>query len=432
MKICYARLNDDVGVSPLLNKGQGIEHRQGFLHALVEQGHDVTIVSPIRGKEKSLLKIRSLTGSNWYNKLKYDIRADGSQFECFILESGSNNVRYTRGTSEGPEVNILGLNVERLKQFRGKVFLWHHIYSFNVIFPFGAIFDNDGVSQRQINHKKPVGELAEEIWSRLFDNFDPFEGKEWTILHHCLDEESFKKVGGRYGFTYGQLPKLKYKYIHLPVSKLDTYIPTVKANPEWDSLYIGSRYSHSTFGHKDHDRLANVKKFYDTPLYKAGIIGEFERDEKIERLEHTSIINDGGSNIPLATAHWNDSLTSIFTESEACLDVGAITGRTFLCLQGGSILLLDKALSNVHKLNLGAYEVADAKEASEWIKVIKDWSPQKRDEIRRQQLSTFPVWENIPWEEILTGKKDPFDFSDSKLNVGSYTPILHQRNNDYV
>jgi len=416
-----------------MNLGQGVEHRRGFLHALVEQGHDVTLGSTVRKKEQVLLKSRSLSGkTSWYNKLKYDIYAKGTDFDVLILECGSNNVRYTRGTSEGPEVNILGLNVQRLREFRGKVFLWHHIYATSVIFPFGTIYNADG-TRREAEGRKPVEELSDSNWRFLFDKFDPFEGKEWTILHHCLDEEAFKRVPGRYKLTYGDVKQFKYKYVHLPISTLDDFIPTVKPKPDWDSLYIGSGHSHA-IAYSLYKRFENVKKFYDTPLYKTGVLGKFGgwEGDGDESFKYATNWNDGGSNIPIAVQNWNNSYTHIFTDSPACLETGSITGRTFLSLQGGSILLLDKNISNVHKLNLGAYEVADAKEASEWIKVIKDWSPQKRDEIRRQQLSTFPVWENIPWEEILTGKKDSFDFSDSKLNVGSYTPIPHQRNNDYA
>lgn len=400
LKIAFARINDDIGLSIDLNKGQGVEHRRGMLHALVEAGHKVTLVTPVRSREEGLLQSNTLSeDTSWYKKLSYNINANGADFDIFILECGSQNTRFSRDIN-GETLWNVKLSLDKLRQFKGKVLFWHHIYANTALLPFGAI----GRAGDLTTEKKDS--LSELNWVRLLGDWDLFDGREWTVLHHALNEDEFKKVRtgfSKYTACYGEVPKLHYRYLHMPQSVLDPIYP-VNESPKYDSLYIGSRYSHSVV-RPDYDRLANLKKFYDTPLYHGALVGYFDhgaggRPNTNGHFAHASNFQVDGW-IPTAVSTWNDSLTHIFTESELPLKVGAITGRTFLSLRGGSILLLDHSISNVYKLNLKEFEVSSAEEASSKISYYRSCSPAVRNSIRQEQLATFPYWTDLDWSSIL-------------------------------
>lgn len=108
------------------------------------------------------------------------------------------------------------------------------------------------------------------------------------------------------------------------------------------------------------------------------------------------------SNIATATNHWNDSLTHIFTESHVSSQSGSVTGRTFLSLNGGSILLLDKNISGIEKFGLPEYLVSDAEDVASRIAEIKTWSIAKREQVREEQLAAFPDWKDVNWQEMLS------------------------------
>jgi len=427
MKILYLRLNDDIRLSVVTSSGQGVEHRRSFLHALVTQGHNVTIGSSCASECLADMSHRSLVGTNWMNKLKYDIDVDSSKFDICILEASSQNTRFHRDLPipvnrlRGDVINdslpssipssrpgyehywFIKHNFHILNQFRGKVFLWHHIYTDNTIFPFARKYREHGKAGKPL---KSLSEISHLNWRNLFKDFDPFEGKEWTILYHCLNDEYFKQTldHSTYG-CYKDFPQLKYLYIHLPKSFLDTKC-VVNEKPMWDSLYIGSRYTHNT-RYKDYDRLDNIKRFYDTPLYKSAIHGYFDGSKLNNIFTHATNLHSR-SNIVTATQHWNNSYTHIFTESSTPSKSGSVTGRTFLSLNGGSILLLDKNISGIEKFGLPDYLVSDAEDASSRIAEIKTWSPAKREQIRQEQLSVFPDWIDINWNIV---------FSENKINI---------------
>jgi len=400
LKIAFARLNSDIHLRPESTVGQGVEHRRAFLYSLIEQGHNVTIVSPISNKDVSLLHSNLLFGNSWYNKLHYNINAVGDEFDVFILEAASQNAAFTRDIGD-TEIHVVPFIFEKLKHYSGNVILWHHIYVTSSIVPFNVRYKYDNENLR------PLDDINPNNWRVWFKDFDPYENKQWHLLYHCLDGDAFLDLKSRMSSTYRNSNLSGYHYLHLPQSKLDPY-KNINPQPKYDAMWIGSRYSNAT-RYDVYDRIPNILKFYDTPNYRGCVIGNMESyelkrhnrlgDEVKFRYAETSVSK---SNTDVAISLWNNSYTSIFTESKMALKLGAVTGRLFLALRGGSILLVDRSLSNVEKLGLNDYLVADAEEAKQKIDEIKQKTPSQRDEIRKQQLSTFPDWCDVDWGAFLS------------------------------
>lgn len=430
LRIGYIRLNSDIRInfsSP--NNGQGVEHRRAFLHALLSQNHEVTIVSRISNQDLPLLKIRG----EWYNRLKYDLDCDPNKFDVIILEAASSNPRFSR-LIEGEEVSMLQFTMRLLNKYKGSIYVWAHIYGQTSLFPFQQNLLPPRVDYKCANgHKFPwlqsltedkkqirdcptcgkelvpvLEQLSAINWRRVLGELDLFQDKKWTILHHALDEEGFKHVrSSRFAFCYADLPQIQFKYIHLPKSDLDPYYP-INPKPKWDALYIGSRFTNSVSG-SEYDRLPPVKRFYETPKFRAAVLGHMgdsaatHSHSKIEvsPFQYAQKLHTDNSSIPVAMSMWHNSLTHIFTESDAARKIGSMTGRTFLSLDSGSLLLVDKSISGVGKLGLAEYEVSDSEEASNKISEFKQLSPEQRDQRRVEQLATFPDWKEIQWDTVL-------------------------------
>lgn len=77
-----------------------------------------------------------------------------------------------------------------------------------------------------------------------------------------------------------------------------------------------------------------------------------------------------------------------------------MTGRTFLSLDSGATLLLDKSISGISKLGLSEYEVSSADEVKSHVDKLHSMSPERRDEVRKAQLATFPDWTDTSWVEV--------------------------------
>lgn len=404
MKIGYLRLNSDIKLSlDTTNSGQGIEHRRAFLNALISQGHDVTICSNLSASERPLLRMSGFSGTSWLAKLHYDMKTPLQAFDLILLEAGSSNPRFSRDVdpklidtsgevgkpwvSKGKDlaVSILQYNIRRLLNYHGKIVLWHHIYIQTSMFPF---------KQNLKPSKVPIEQLSDINWRKVIDGVDFFKDREWTVVHHCLNEDAFKSLrSSRFGYSYNEIPNLKWRYVHLPKSKLDPYYP-VNPTPKYDSLFIGSRQTNAA-SDPEYDRQPSVKKFYDTPLYKGVVLGH-----GYDKFQYAQPLETPTSSILVALSFWNNSYTHTFTESKAANTVGSMTGRTFLSLDSGATLLLDKSISGISKLGLSEYEVSSADEVKSHVDKLHSMSPERRDEVRKAQLATFPDWTDTSWVEV--------------------------------
>ena len=377
MKIGFLRLSSPVELelSTASPNTLGTELRVGFLKSWVDAGHEVTIYSGIKKADLKSTQTHSLfdTDKNlWTKKIKYE-PLKYPDCDILVIEQGTDNVRYAYHNGK-EEISYIRRTFECLNNYSGKVVYYQH-----GCLPFP--FRTEDASVDTINNLRNLNK-RNDLWSN----------KEWTIWHHFSNIDEYLKITPNYEPF---LSKLNFKFTMLPYSDIEPWF-SINPKPKWDSLFIGSQWdSRSTKqGFRRYEEIANL---YDMRDLKSAIIGKWD-DKGMSHFKHTKFLGMKGKHGD-AYRFWNDAYTCIYTTSKFIKKAGLIPTRLTMCNRGGAILLMDTAV-DCQRLLPDEFAVTYKKDVLNNLKIIKQLSPEERDQIRRRQLKRFPKWDEIKLEEI--------------------------------
>lgn len=398
----------------------GTEIRSGLLYSLTQKlGHKVTILSEVVSRDIPLMESMSFSNS-WLNNIDYRPFANNPDIDVLILECGPTNTKFGSGGGKYQVISGLDsvgqiqvvkdeklLDIEHsnignifqvLNNFSGNVIYYQHsppLGDFN--FPFGELYNMDlpfeGISV--INYRS-IGRWC-----------DVFRNKRWLILHHCQNEELFKKValvrGGKSYEDFERSHGLRMKYIPIGYSDIDPwYNPKNETN--WDTMWIGGSGNSSAGNVNKHQkRVEEVLGYYDTDMYRSAVIGKWEDPRIFKFAKHLGRIGSHGD----AYGFWNDSRFLVFVDTKFGSSLGFLPSRIIMAMRSGAIVLVDSSLFGAEKLFDPKYITNSKQDVLKWLNYVNSFPVEQRgkevDKIRQEQLSRFPKWQDIDWESILKG-----------------------------
>ena len=379
MKIAFMRfgLPTELNLATASVNMLGTEIRQGLFFSWIELlHHEVTVYSGIPNKDRQIMKSLSLNPNlHWATKVKYEPIKFPEKEDVLFIEMGVPNTTYTFNNGV-EEKSLVKRCAEVIDKFEGKVIYYQH-----------------GILPFPFNISKPEGHESELNLKTIF-NFDLFRNKEWTILHHFLNEEEFKKSNKEY-----ENKPLDFKFIPLCYSKIDPFYK-IRPNPEWDCLFIGSQWD-SASKSRGQARPDEISQFYDTPKYKTAVIGKWD-EKTVEQFKFLKYLGQLGKHGD-AYRYWNNSWSCVWTTSKKIRNLGLIPTRPIMVILSGSLLLADSSIFNINTLIPNTYLVSNSDEVLQHIATAKATSIEEREEERQKQLSYFKTWDELDWTKIIGG-----------------------------
>lgn len=340
MNIGYIRMGLPIELNLSMGSANtlGTEIRAGMLNYWKDK-HNITFYTPIKKKDMQFI------GRNKYKLLGFPKNED-----VLFIEMGVTNELY-RYNAMNKNKSYIKRMLECIDNFEGKCIYYQHGC---LKFPF------------EYYNKK----------------IDLFKNKEWEILHHFTNEKLFKDK------FYPKIKNVRFRFMPICYSDIDPRFK-IKESPRYDSMFIGSAWD-SASKSTGFIRFNEIKKFYDTNLFKSALIGKWEK-EYLSKFRYLTYLGHVGTHSDAYT-YWNDSLTCVWTTSPEVKRFGLLPTRPIMCIRAGCLLVADKEINDINKYVDEKYIVSDAKDVSKLITEHKKLSLEEREIIREKQLSKFPKW----------------------------------------
>jgi len=377
MKIAFIRLSAavELNLSSASINTLGTELRVGLFESLIRQGHTVKVYSGIRSADQKLTKTKSLFDtSSWINKVQYEPLAFPKDEDILLIEQGTDNVRYSYHDGE-KETSYIKRTFDCISNWSGPVIYYQHGC---LPFPFRT---KDASVETILNLRN------------LNKRSQLFKDKTWTIWHHFTNWDYYLSLKDNPYQPFKD--QLSFKFTMLPYSDIEPWY-TVKANPKWDSLFIGSQWdSRST--KQGFNREKQIQNLYDKSQLNTAIIGKWN-EKDISKFNHTKYLGMLGYHGD-AYKYWNDSYTCLYTTSPTIGKAGLLPTRLTMPCRSGSVVLYEDTL-DCAKLFPKDWHI-NSSNVVDKVSSIKSLSPEERDKLRQLQLSKFPKWDEIKMEDLI-------------------------------
>jgi len=342
MKIAFAKLNGKTVLS--LNTkdyNRGTRLRLGVFNQLIRLGHEIKIYTEAIRVQPSLFEEEP------FLNMQIDYKTNNIDADLLFIENGSANPLYKYKVN-GVEVSYLERIREILRNYKGKV-----IY-----------YQQDGRLSFPFSHFKE----------------DFFSDKQWTILIHATDIETFKET--EYKNVYD---KLKFKYLPLCFDEY-TY-PSIKTNskPENDLVYIGNQH--------DSNRTKKLLNFYDIPNKKIKLFGNWDKSPS-ENINFDVNVEPFGKTIRL----YNTAKCVIQIGDKNFEKYKMPTTRIIEVIQSGTPLLIDSDIDLPDYID-DIYKVSNSYEVEAWLEKFKDYEVRKK--VNEEQRLKLKRWSEVDWNTII-------------------------------
>lgn len=405
MNVGYLRFSSTIELdymdSSVTKRGTGV--RLGVLEAMVEDGHDVTLLT--KSEDKNLLEGEEQLGFGAFDEdteedgkgpidytfLEEGVEADHktrdmSQFDVLFIESGPPNVLY--GSEYGVveydrkfdgDTPHIWRTFDCVDRFEGHVFYWQH--DLKLPFPFGEATKEmtPGVSARNL--------------TRMGNEVDFHKNKEWSVGSYCFNPAVVEEEYDGKRFAYD---RFDFEWTIIPCGYSENIDQRFDPRP-WDEMehemiYIGS-------GDRSQYRRDRVWEYYDDPGYDSGIIGakwdEFKRNSPNLKF-HGPV---GGHGDVYRISNWAG--VSVMMGCELFERAKMMTPRAMNGIMGGNVVLCDEPMYSGYHFD-EKYVVSSTEDVQEQMEEIKQLSAEERKEIQEEQLSTWDKWTDYDWTKILS------------------------------
>lgn len=373
MKIAYARFNlpIELDINQASAKLLGIVHRIGMLHAMIKQGHEITIFTKIKPKHEFKLT------EGWMSKIKYDLIGYPKDFDVLFIENAPCNTMF-RYKLDNEDIPFIWRVFDIINNFKGKVFYYQH-ETRALSFPFAVQHQALGKGTNQWN-LRVMGKKV-DFW----------KDKKWCILTHYERHREFIRSINENRFCY-------FKYMNEPFNLTSRFMPhgyslevdkilKPKLQPENIVAYVGHERSKS--------RRSNFIKFLVSNKFRTTLYGDWKDIKQFENLDYK------GKVCPAEVYDiYNNSLCSIQIGDDDYIKYGKITSRLYQIILSGCICLADKRIVGIEKYLGKNSLVANRTEMEEKVEQIKNMSYEERIKINEAQKKRLIQWEDIDFEEV--------------------------------
>ena len=424
MRIAFCRynLNVDLDFSIASVGSRNSDERLGILEALIEMGHNVTIVSWVPIKHRHALKGESKGNydNSWMTSMKWDIWADMQQFDLFLVETATTTTNfYFR--HEGEVIYYINHFAELLLEAKGLPVLIYHHGNRGLSFPFVRL------SKPQMDVK--LESLDPLNYHNIFRDIDIWNN-DFTIWHKAHTSMSFLK---EYSIQYyrSDMDLDKVKFVRTPIgysSRYDKEHPTIDpTKTEFDLCYVGrnDRGTQASGG-----RPARIHKFYDSELYSSLLVGKgwelegYAGNNKKLMLRYGSFSWKHSITTPGKTRnhgdvfdHYRRAKASIQILPHAMAYSGMATSRHQQAIMAGAVCFVaEDIVGGSDWVGDEDFVVSDAEDVAEALEYYCDTLKHQKD-ANDYQRSKLHKWLDIIVRplNVAVGKEEPDDVSSAKV-----------------
>ena len=379
MKIGYLRFSLPFIADPTIYSSTlGFEGRFGIISALIDQGHEVTVYSQIRGNDDWVYQSHKDVPETNYDlknlrKINYEPVDFPVDEDVLWIEKSPTNVLFSVAG-----VPHIYRTFQCIDKFKGNVF-YHQDELTDMSFPFNV-------------QRREVSERSKSYWNlrRMGQRIDSFfKDKDWTIFTHYRDVEGFLDNVSEGRFNYKYFMKEEGMKVNYLLPRMSRFAPHFNTNssPPWDLIYIGNN--------RDDNRRMKLKKFYSSPELFSGVHGEWNG----VNLDH--IVKLGTCSYDDCIKKYNTSTMVVQITDEVCERHGIITNRIPQCLYAGVPVLIDKDIYGGRELFGDNYLVGNKDDVIDKVKEFREMDVYEKEAHVMYQKNRIGYWEDINWEKVL-------------------------------
>lgn len=406
MNIAFCRFNQASDLDFYIGSvsSRNTDQRVGVLHALLELGHDVTVVSYVTNKHRHVFNGESKGNFNysWARGLKYDIHADISKFDLLLVETAAGNSMYTFKDDDSREdISYVGHFANVLRKAQGvPILIWHHGDQ-GLSFPFGRLSClTDNITEEELANLSPYN------YRHLFKGIDIWDGYEYTVWHQSADTQKFMDVYSvnycrpevhidrAIGSVTGKCPIID---IELPIRK--------RSELRYDLVYVGEAKP---------KRVDKIRKFYDTRYATSMIVGS--KWDTVDWKNKTTRYIPGRDKVHgIVQEHYNKGIACVLCLDSPLHDVSMTTTRHVQAAMSGAVLLADGSLPHVERhVGSDQYAVHTIEDVLQQLEYLED-DDYRIDSVNFQRAS-IPTWTDVmvPILDVGIGKSQGDDFNGSQ------------------
>lgn len=396
MKVGYLRFSGRIELDFMSSsvKSRGTEVRLGVIEAMVEQGIDVELLSPVKQEDEDFLEgnqTMSLTsftdddGSVDYDflqRVSYEPKKlDLSDIDVLFIESGPTNVRYVYSrhipdSYDWDHVPFIWRAFDVIDRFEGHVVYFQH--DIKLGFPFSTMYHDvtEGVAQSNI--------------TRMANRVDFFEDKDWTILSNCLDPQPvIDHYSERGRYQYDQHP-LTWEIIPSAYSSNIDQRFEQRESHQHELMYVGA-------GNRSDHRDEKIFEYYGEPGIDSGIVGADWDEIRGEDMTYHGKVGKHGD----AYRIQNWGMASIVVGCRQFERSSMIGSRIAVTLVGGNIVMMDEDLGDGYYID-EEWHVSSVEDVRENIEYLRELDVQERRDINERQLARLNRWIEYDWKDVLS------------------------------
>ena len=401
MKVGFARFNNDIELDYMSSSItlRGTENRLGMLEAMVDDGHEVDILTQIRDEDQDLVggasqdTFAEFGGSGSTGEIDYDFLEEvGYRPEDRDIED--IDVLYIEC---GPPNTLFGYkprDPEYRQRFDGDVpYIWrvfdlidnhsgHVVYCQHDIklgFPFKEAT------------REPTEGVVNRNLTKMGSEVDFWEDKEWTIWTSTLNPERLEEYYQLNRYSYHEYP---ISYCVVPTAYSENIDLRFEQQPredqDHDLIYIGA-------GDRSEYRREKIEEYFSLPDWDVGIVGGKWDDHKFPDAQFHGHVGSHGDVYEIQ----NWGMSSVIVGCELFEESEMMAPRVCATLRGGNVAMVDSDLGTGYYIDED-WHVGSKGEVEENLEYLSELSLDERREINQRQLDNLNRWVDYDWTEILT------------------------------
>lgn len=374
MKICYLRLNQYVELDMYNSDMLGTDIRLGLWASMIEQGHELHVLSPLKPAHKWLLEDTEQAKAypfKWIlSKITFDeVTREMAGFDAVFVEYASGKTMFWYPApfpdlGYGKRIPYVSRTFDLISRFRGPCFY----------------FQNDTLFMELRRAFDPSMRIPNEHiahWTNILGKFDITSDKDWTILHTGFDQQQVKSDE----YLHYDHPSIRMEFFPLGKTQSVHKFIGPAENPESDLVYIGKTF--------DPYRFKRLQNFYDLPDMKIRIhAAEMPKEPGMFR------------NVQFQPPIPQREVIPALSKGLVCVQLvkrpfarqGMMSQRGIEVVQSGALLLVDKELKGAETYVQRDRIVEAAGGVRAKVEELQALSFEQRVKVARRQYDRWPDW----------------------------------------
>jgi len=395
MKIGYLQFNNPVELDFGAATNLGCDIRLGILESMVAQGHQVTILSPMKKSHEHMLTPKRRPTAPW---IKYDF-LDGVGYEwvkdrdldvdLLFIQYGPTNTMFGYAAPNedyralyGNRVPYMHRSMAVTENFEGPVVYYQN--------------DHLPIPLGEIDYGLPLHEVSSHNLRNVMGRFNPFNGtKNWMILTTSFDIPKFKTENSSRRYMYHEKP-FRFKYVPLFYSpNVFPYLPP-QEDVLMDLIYVGAEGDKTR-----NERLSSLMRAGQPHEFRKAIVGEWSDEARNKFFKGADDIYFLPP-VPQGRVRetLNDSLCSIQVLKKSFHTFGMMTMRAIEVIRSGSVLLMDGTIPGYRDYVDDEWAVFTRSDVVDKLNAVKALSYAERKAVSEAQNERLRTWNSLSWREL--------------------------------